>query len=34
VGTQEYVVKKPDFLERLVESYGDECADEVQPFLV
>jgi adenosine kinase len=33
VGTQEYVVKKPDFLDRLAESYGDKCADEVAPHL-
>jgi adenosine kinase len=34
VGTQEYAVKAPEFLDRLGESYGDECASEVQPFLV
>jgi adenosine kinase len=33
IGTQEYVVKKPEFLDRLAESYGDECAAEVLPFL-
>lgn len=33
VGTQEYVVKKPDFVERLAESYGDECAEDVLPYL-
>lgn len=29
VGTQEYQVKKPDFVERLAESYGDDCAQDV-----
>ncbi len=33
VGTQEYEVKKPNFAERLAESYGDECAAEVLPHL-
>ncbi len=33
VGTQEYNVKRGDFLERLAESYGDDCAAEVQPHL-
>jgi adenosine kinase len=33
VGTQEYQVKKPEFAERLAESYGDACADEVLPHL-
>jgi adenosine kinase len=33
VGTQEYQVKRPDFLDRLAESYGDECADEVAQHL-
>lgn len=33
VGTQEYEVKRNDFAERLAESYGDECANEVLPFL-
>jgi adenosine kinase len=33
VGTQEYVVKKPDFAERLADSYGDDCAADVLPFL-
>jgi adenosine kinase len=33
VGTQEYEVKKPNFGERLAESYGDECAAEVLPHL-
>ena len=33
VGTQEYVVKKLDFAERLAESYGDECAADVLPHL-
>ena len=34
VGTQEYQVKKNDFGDRLAESYGDDCADEVLPYLV
>jgi adenosine kinase len=33
VGTQEYVVKPADFAERLAESYGDDCAAEVLPYL-
>ncbi|TAM89488.1 MAG: carbohydrate kinase family protein [Jatrophihabitans sp.] len=33
VGTQEYEVKKPEFADRLAESYGDGCADEVLPHL-
>jgi adenosine kinase len=33
VGTQEYEVKKPNFGERLAESYGDDCAAEVLPHL-
>jgi adenosine kinase len=33
VGTQEYDVKTPTFLDRLAESYGDDCAAEVQPHL-
>ena len=33
VGTQEYQVKKADFVQRLAESYGDESAAEVQPHL-
>src|SRR6478672_4508403 len=33
VGTQEYEVKAPDFLDRLAESYGDEAAAEVEPHL-
>ncbi|GAA4214900.1 carbohydrate kinase family protein [Actinocatenispora rupis] len=33
VGTQEYVVKPVDFVARLAESYGDECADEVRGHL-
>ena len=33
VGTQEYEVKKPNFAERLSESYGDDCAADVLPFL-
>lgn len=33
VGTQEYEVKAPDFLDRLAESFGDDCAAEVEPHL-
>ena len=33
VGTQEYQVKAPAFAERLAESYGDDCAAEVLPYL-
>jgi adenosine kinase len=33
VGTQEYVVKPNDFADRLAESYGDDCAAEVLPYL-
>ena len=33
VGTQEYIVKPEVFAERLAESYGADCADEVRPFL-
>jgi adenosine kinase len=33
VGTQEYEVKAPDFLDRLAESYGDDSAAEVEPHL-
>jgi adenosine kinase len=33
VGTQEYAVAKDDFSSRLAESYGDDCAAEVLPYL-
>ena len=33
VGTQEYVVKPNDFADRLAESYGEDCAAEVLPYL-
>lgn len=33
MGTQEYQVKRPEFLQRLVESYGDEVAADVSPHL-
>jgi adenosine kinase len=33
VGTQEYSVAKDDFSTRLAESYGDDCAAEVLPYL-
>ncbi|MGI8680119.1 MAG: carbohydrate kinase family protein [Jatrophihabitans sp.] len=34
VGTQEYTVEKSTFSDRLAESYGDDCAAEVLPYLV
>jgi adenosine kinase len=34
VGTQEYTVEKTEFSTRLAESYGDDCAAEVLPYLV
>jgi adenosine kinase len=33
VGTQEYTVEKDQFAKRLAESYGDDCAAEVLPYL-
>ena len=33
VGTQEYEVKKPNFADRLAESYGDDAAADVLPHL-
>jgi adenosine kinase len=33
VGTQEYQVKPADFADRLAESYGDDAAAEIMPFL-
>ena len=33
VGAQEYVVKAPAFIERLAESYGAGCAEDVRPHL-
>jgi adenosine kinase len=33
VGTQEYVVDAPEFAKRLSESYGDDCAADVLPYL-
>jgi adenosine kinase len=33
VGTQEYEVKPAEFADRLAESFGDDCAAEVLPFL-
>jgi adenosine kinase len=33
VGTQEYQVKAADFADRLAESYGDDCASDVLPYL-
>jgi len=33
VGTQEYQVRRGEFATRLAESYGDDCAAEVEPHL-
>jgi len=33
LGTQEYEVQKDEFTTRLAESYGDDCAAEVLPYL-
>jgi adenosine kinase len=33
VGGQEYAVKPSEFIERLAESYGADCAEEVRPHL-
>ena len=33
VGTQEYTLRSDEFGKRLAESYGDQAADEVRPFL-
>ncbi len=33
VGTQEYAVETSTFTKRLAESYGDDCATEVEPYL-
>jgi adenosine kinase len=33
VGTQEYEARHDIFIKRLAESYGDECAADVRPFL-
>lgn len=33
VGTQEYVVRADEFVKRLAESYGDDAAAEVRPYL-
>jgi adenosine kinase len=33
VGPQEYEIKAADFAKRLADSYGDEAAAEIQPFL-
>jgi adenosine kinase len=33
VGTQEYEVRPDIFVKRLAESYGDDCATDVRPFL-
>jgi adenosine kinase len=34
VGTQEYAVERPDALERLAQTYGDDAAAEIEPHLV
>ena len=34
VGTQEYQVKRPDFVARIAESYGDAAAAEIAPCIV
>jgi adenosine kinase len=34
IGTQEYQVKRPDFVSRIAESYGDAAAAEIGPHLV
>lgn len=33
VGTQEYEIKPQDFADRLAESYGDDAANEIFPYL-
>ncbi|KRE41137.1 carbohydrate kinase family protein [Knoellia sp. Soil729] len=33
VGTQEYILDKTSFLERLAQSYGDDCAADVEPHI-
>jgi adenosine kinase len=33
VGPQEYTVKADEFLKRLADSYGDQAAADIQPFL-
>jgi len=33
VGPQEYQVEADDFAKRLADSYGDEAAAEILPFL-
>jgi adenosine kinase len=33
VGTQEYTVRADEFAKRLADSYGDDAADEVRPYL-
>jgi adenosine kinase len=33
VGTQEYEVRPDIFVKRLAESYGEDCATDVRPFL-
>jgi adenosine kinase len=33
VGPQEYTIKADEFLKRLADSYGDQAATDIQPFL-
>jgi len=33
VGTQEYQVRRDEFVKRLAEAYGDEAAEDVRPYL-
>jgi adenosine kinase len=33
IGTQEYQIKKNDFVDRLAQSYGEACAAEIAPHL-
>ena len=33
IGTQEYVLSKPEFVSRLDEAYGSECAQDVASHL-
>jgi adenosine kinase len=33
IGTQEYTVRGDEFIKRLADSYGDEAAEDVRPYL-
>ncbi len=33
VGTQEYAIDPPEFAKRIAESYGDDAAEEIRPYL-